>query len=210
MYGMLLNLLWLMAAPAVVPDAAADLPKSTATRHSVVLAGGCFWCTEAVFEEVKGVAKVVSGYAGGDAKTAHYDMVGSGRTNHAEAIEITYDPRVISYTQLLKIFFQVAHDPTQKDRQGPDYGRQYRSAIFVRDAEERRVAEAYVAQLNAAKVFGKPVATTIEPLTQFYAAEAYHQDFVAHNPMHVYVRANSIPKLVKLREQFPQWLKRAK
>jgi peptide-methionine (S)-S-oxide reductase len=191
-----------------VPNAAVDLERGTAKTRKLVLAGGCFWCTEAVFEPVKGVSKVVSGYAGGDAKTAHYEMVGSGRTNHAEVIEITYDPTVISYGQLLKIFFQVAHDPTQKDRQGPDYGRQYRSAIFYASADEKRVAEAYIKQLNEAGVFGKPIATTIEQLTQFFPAEDYHQDYVANNPLQPYVRVNSVPKVEKLKRDFPEWLKK--
>ena len=200
-------LLLLLLAAATLPDPAVDLDRK-ATRRTAVLAGGCFWCTEAVFEPVKGVEKVISGYAGGDAKTAHYEVVGSGRTKHAEAIEITYDPRVVSYGQLLKIFFQVAHDPTQKDRQGPDFGPQYRSTIFYRDAEEKRVAESYIQQLNGARVFSAPIATTLEPLTKFFAAEDNHQDFVARNPMNGYVRVNSVPKVEKLKNDFPQLLKK--
>ena len=203
----MLPLLLLFLAAAPLPDAAKDLDRK-ASRRTVVLAGGCFWCTEAVFEPVKGVEKVVSGYAGGDAQTAHYEIVGSGRTKHAEAIEITYDPRVISYGQLLKIFFQVAHDPTQKDRQGPDHGPQYRSAIFYRNAEEQGVAASYIQQLNAAKAFAQPIATRLEPLTRFFPAEDYHQDFVAHNPANGYVLVNSLPKLEKLKADFPQLLKK--
>lgn len=202
-----LTLLLLLAAAAPLPDPAVDLDRKATTR-TAVFAGGCFWCTEAVFEAVAGVSKVVSGYAGGDAQTAHYEVVGSGRTKHAEAIEITYDPRVISYGQLLKVFFQVAHDPTQKDRQGPDYGPQYRSAIFYRDAEEKRVAESYIKQLTAAKLFTQPIATTLEPLTKFFPAEDYHQDFVVNNPTNGYVRANSVPKVEKLKKDFPQLLKK--
>lgn len=203
----MLTVLLLLLAAAPLPDPAVDLDR-TAARRTAVIAGGCFWCTEAVFESVAGVQKVVSGYAGGDAQSAHYEMVGSGRTKHAEAIEITYDPRVISYGQLLKIFFQVAHDPTQKDRQGPDYGPQYRSTIFYRDAEEKRVAESYIKQLTAAKAFSQPIATTLEPLSRFFPAEDNHQDFVARNPANGYVQANSLPKVEKLKKDFPQLLKK--
>ena len=203
----MLTVLFLLLAAAPLPDPAVDLDR-TAARRTAVIAGGCFWCTEAVFESVAGVQKVVSGYAGGDAQSAHYEMVGSGRTKHAEAIEITHDPRVISYGQLLKIFFQVAHDPTQKDRQGPDYGPQYRSTIFYRDTEEKRVAESYIKQLTAAKAFSQPIATTLEPLSRFFPAEDNHQDFVAHNPENRYVQAHSVPKVEKLKKDFPQLLKK--
>ena len=185
-----------------------DLPAGDAKKATLVLAGGCFWCTEAVFERVKGVSKVVSGYAGGDAKSAHYEMVGSGRTNHAEAIEIAYDPSVISYGTLLKVFFQVAHDPTQKDRQGPDHGRQYRSAIFYANEDEKRVARAYIDQLTAANVFHEPIVTTTEALSKFYPAEDYHQDYVANHPMEGYVRVNSVPKVEKLKRDLPALLKK--
>lgn len=201
--------LLLASLPAAgLPDPATDLPAAGAKQRSMVIAGGCFWCTEAVFEQVRGVLKVVSGYAGGDAKTARYEIVGSGRTNHAEAIEITYDPGVVSYGTLLKVFFQVAHDPTQKDRQGPDYGRQYRSAIFFANLEEKQVAAAYMAQI--APAFKVPIATTLEQLTKFYPAEDYHQDYVANHPMEMYVRVNSIPKVEKLKRDFPQLLKSRK
>jgi methionine-S-sulfoxide reductase len=150
--------------------------------QTAVFAGGCFWCTEAVFEQLAGVDKVVSGYAGGDAATAHYEIVGSGKTNHAESIEVTYDPARISYGTLLKVFFSVAHDPTQLNRQGPDYGRQYRSAIFYKDDEQKRIAEAYIKQLNEAEVFKKPIVTEVTALPHFYPAEAYHQHFVKLHP----------------------------
>ena len=188
------------------PDPAVDIHATG--KQILVLAGGCFWCTEAVFEQLQGVTQVISGYAGGDAATAHYEIVGSGRTNHAESIEITYDASKISYGQLLKIFFSVAHDPTQVNRQGPDSGRQYRSAIFYKDAEQKRVAEAYIQQLNDAKIFKKPIATELTQLTKFYPAEDYHQDFVKLHPGNPYVMANSIPKLEKLKKYYPSMLKK--
>jgi peptide-methionine (S)-S-oxide reductase len=188
------------------PDPAGDAKASG--KQKAVFAGGCFWCTEAVFENVKGVTSVVSGYAGGDAKSAKYDLVSSGATAHAEAIEITYDAGVISYGQLLKIFFSVAHDPTQLNYQGPDYGKQYRSAIFAADAAQKKMAADYVQQLNDAKVFKKPIVTQINDLTKFYAAEAYHQDFVRNNPTHGYVVVNALPKIEKLKKQYPAWLKK--
>ena len=193
---------------ATIPTPAVDIDPATAKgRQTAVFAGGCFWCTEAVFEQLAGVSAVVSGYAGGDARTAHYEMVGSGKTEHAESIEITFDPKKISFGKLLTVFFAVAHDPTQVNRQGPDYGPQYRSAIFYRDAEQKRVAEAYIKQLNEAKAFKEPIATQVTMLKAFYAAEDYHQDFVKRNPNHPYVVANSLPKLSKLKKQFPELLK---
>lgn len=187
---------------ATLPDPTVD-PKATG-KQTAVLAGGCFWCTEAVFEHVTGVEKVISGYAGGDAKTAHYEIVGSGQTKHAESIEITYDPAKISYGTILKVFFAVAHDPTTKDRQGPDWGPQYRSAIFYKDAEQKKVAEAYIQQLTDVKAFGKPIVTQVTALEKFYPAEGYHQDFVKLHPDHGYVVANALPKLDKLKKQFPE------
>ena len=172
-----------------------------------MFAGGCFWCTEAVFEQIKGVENVVSGYAGGDRKSAHYDIVSAGRTDHAESIQITFDPAKISYGQLLKIFFSVAHDPTQLNRQGPDQGRQYRSAIFFGNPEQKRVAEAYIQQLEQAHVFSKPIVTQVSELQAFYPAEEYHQDFVQRNPTHPYVMANAIPKLQKLKKEYGGLLK---
>ena len=188
-----------------IPDPATDVKASGI--QTAVLAGGCFWCTEAVFEPVRGVTSVVSGYAGGSKESAKYDLVSGGGTQHAEAIQIRYDSSQISFGQLLKIFFAVAHDPTQLNRQGPDYGAQYRSAIFYTNAEQKRVAEAYVRQLEEAKCFKSPVVTQIVPLPAFYPAEQYHQDFVKRNPMHPYVVVNSRPKLKKLEEKFPEYLK---
>jgi peptide-methionine (S)-S-oxide reductase len=189
---------------AVIPDPTVDAnPSGAKGKQTAVLAGGCFWCTEAVFEQLTGVENVVSGYAGGDAKTAHYDIVTTGRTDHAEAIEITFDPAKISYGQLLKVFFAVAHDPTQLNRQGPDSGRQYRSAIFWRDAEQKRIAEAYIQQLTAAKVFHDPIVTELSELQKFYPAETYHQDFVQRRPNHPYVVVNALPKVRKLAKDFP-------
>jgi peptide-methionine (S)-S-oxide reductase len=187
------------------PDPKIDLVVSPdETSAKAVLAGGCFWCTEAVFEHVKGVTNVVSGYAGGSAETADYRKVAAGVTDHAEVIEITYDPRVTSYGQLLKFFFYIAHDPTQLNKQGPDWGRQYRSAIFYANDEQKRVAEAYIAQLEAAKVFPKKIVTTLERLDRFYTAEDYHQDYVVNNPRNGYVVVNALPKVEKLKKTFPE------
>jgi peptide-methionine (S)-S-oxide reductase len=195
------------AAPGqAFPDPVRDVHAS-AGRAQAVLAGGCFWCTEAVFRQLAGVLGVESGYAGGSAASANYDAVCRGTTDHAEAIRIDYDPRRISYGQLLKVFFSAAHDPTQLNRQGNDRGRQYRSAVFVADAEERAVAEDYIAQLQQAGVFAAPIATTIEPLQAFYPAETYHQDFAARNPQQPYIAAVSTPKVQKVRKLYPEKLK---
>jgi len=195
-----------IAGAATLPDPTVD--PALKGKQTIVLAGGCFWCTEAVFEHVNGVTQVISGYAGGDANTAHYEIVGSGRTNHAESIEITFDPAKISYGQILKVFFAVAHDPTQVNRQGPDFGRQYRSSIFYKDAEQKQIAEAYIKQLTDAKVFDRPIATEVVQLTKFYPAEGYHQDYVKLHPDNPYVMQNSLPKLDKLKKQFPNlWRK---
>ena len=190
-------------APAVDQDPAAANGKQTA-----VLSGGCFWCTEAVFEELAGVTDVTSGYTGGKASDAHYEIVGSGRTNHAESVRIAFDPSKITYGTILKVFFSVAHDPTTKDRQGPDWGHQYRSAIWYKDAEQEKIARAYIQQLTDARIFKKPIVTEVSPLGVFYPAEGYHQDYVKHNPSNPYVIANSIPKLEKLRKTFPELLKK--
>ena len=176
-------------------------------RAHAVLAGGCFWCTEAVFRQLDGVLAVESGYAGGTVASANYDAVCSGRTDHAEAIRIDYDPRRVSYGQLLKVFFSAAHDPTQLDRQGNDRGRQYRSAIFVANADERAVAESYIAQLQEARVFSAPIVTTLEPLEIFYPAETYHQDYAARNPQQPYIAAVSTLKVQKVRKLYPEKLK---
>ena len=190
------------------PDPAFDPAVDPAVHEqTVVLAGGCFWCTEAVFRELDGVLGVTSGYSGGDAASANYDRVCSGVTEHAEAIAIRFDPQRISYGRLLKVFFAVAHDPTQVDRQGNDRGRQYRSAIFHADAQQREVAEAYIRQLNDAKVFNAPLATEVVPLDTFHAAEAYHQNYAALHPEQGYIAAVAAPKVAKLRKQFGAILK---
>lgn len=171
---------------------------------TAVFAGGCFWGTEAVFEHLKGVSNVVSGYSGGSAATANYEAVGSGQTGHAESIIITYDPSQISYEKLLEVYFYVAHDPTQLNRQGPDRGTQYRSAIFFTNSEQQQIAAAYIERLNQTKSLSKPVVTQLAPLESFYAAEDYHQDFIVHNPDYPYVVAHDLPKLAQLRKQFPE------
>jgi peptide-methionine (S)-S-oxide reductase len=188
------------------PKPLKDAAPSRATQ-TAVLAGGCFWGVEAVFERLKGVTDVVSGFAGGSKATAHYEVVSLGMTGHAEAVRVTFDPAQISYGQLLRMFFAVAHDPTQLNRQGPDEGTQYRSSIFYGDEEQRQVALAYIQQLDAAKVFKRPIVTTVVPLQGFYAAEAYHQDFVAHNPTYPYVVFNDLPKVEHLEKAFPELLK---
>ena len=171
--------------------------------QKLVLAGGCFWGMEAVFEQLKGVSGVVSGFAGGTAATADYDTVSGGKTGHAEAIEITYDPQQIAYGKLLKIYFLIAHDPTQIDRQEPDRGTQYRSAIFFANPEQQQVATAYIDRLNTAHVFSQPIATQLVPLTKFYAAEDYHQNFSDRHPNHPYIVQYDLPKVAHLRQQFP-------
>lgn len=195
-------------AHGALPEPSADLPagKPGETR-TAVFAAGCFWCVEAVFEQIAGVSEVVSGFAGGTPQSATYEAVSSGGTAHAEAVRVTYDPSKVTYGRLLKVLFS-SHDPTTKDRQGPDWGRQYRSAIFVAGDEERRVARAYTKQLESAKIFSAPIVTTLEPLDVFYPAEAYHQDFVARHPEHPYVRQWALPKLSKLKEKVPELLKR--
>jgi methionine-S-sulfoxide reductase len=187
---------------ADLPQPKQELPvKEGQASRVAVFAGGCFWCVEAVFEQLPGVSDVVSGYAGGTPETANYTAVSGGDTDHAEVIQITYDPAKIGYGQLLRVFFGT-HDPTTLNRQGPDAGRQYRSAIFYSDADEKRVAEGYIRQLTEAKAFSKPIVTTLEPLEKFHPAEKYHQDFVRFNPNHPYVRAwmpSKQEKLEKLR-----------
>lgn len=171
---------------------------------TAVFAGGCFWGVEAVFEHIKGVKDAKSGYSGGDAKTADYDKVSGGKTDHAEAVLVTYDPAQVSYTQLLSVFFSVAHDPTQLNRQGPDVGRHYRSAIFYVDEEQRRLASEYIAAIDKSKTFPKPVVTEIVPLVKFYDAEPYHQDYMAKNPNQPYIVMHDKPKLVDLKRKFPE------
>lgn len=183
------------------PDPKEDVKvEANAGEQSIVLAGGCFWCTEGVFEIMPGVKDVISGYAGGTKETADYETVSSGKTGHAEAIKIVYDPAKISYGKLLKSFFSIAHDPTELNFQGPDHGKQYRSAIFFANDDQKRVAEAYIKQLDEAKAFDKPIVTTLEPLNQFYPAEGYHQDFFRLNPNHPYIRQIAKPKVEKAKE----------
>lgn len=200
----------LKVSPKQFPDPMLDIPAAEAGREArVVLAAGCFWCVEAVFQELDGVQAVTSGYAGGTASTADYRTVCGGTTDHAEVVEIHYDPARISYGQLLKVFFSVAHDPTQLNRQGNDHGRQYRSAIFYANDREQEVAEAYIRQLNEAGVFTGPIVTCLEPLTGFYQAEEYHQDYAERNPGQPYIEAMAMPKVEKLREYFGDKLKNA-
>lgn len=195
------------ASDGPIPPPAIDVPRATG-KQTAVFAGGCFWCTEAVCKRIKGVEKVVPGYAGGSASDAKYPIVGSGATNHAEAVEVTFDPAVITYGQLLRIFFSAAHDPTQLNRQGPDSGRQYRSAIFYANEDQKKVAEAYIRQLNAAKVFPSPIVTEVAPLNGFYPAESYHMDYAAKNPMNPYIMINANPKVKKLEQQYPDLVKK--
>lgn len=190
-------------APRRLPEAATHASEAPGTQVAV-FAGGCFWGVQGVFQHVRGVTGAVSGYAGGTASDADYKSVSGGGTDHAEAVAVTYDPAVIRYDELVRIFFSVALDPTQIDRQGPDTGRQYRSALFPRDAEQARIARAYLDQLDAAKAYARPIATRIEPGAAFYPAEAYHQDFMAQHPGHPYIAVNDAPKLEALKQLFPE------
>jgi peptide-methionine (S)-S-oxide reductase len=186
----------------VIPPPAVD-ESATAPSEVAVLAGGCFWGVQGVFQHVDGVTNAVSGYAGGDQKTAHYEVVGSGRTGHAETVKVTFDPRKISYGRILQIYFSVAHDPTQLNRQGPDYGTQYRSAIFPANAEQSKIAKAYIQQLNQARVYDAAIVTKIETDKDFFAAEEYHQDFLTRHPRHPYIVYNDLPKIDDLKRLFP-------
>ena len=198
-----------VTATVAIPDPLIDAPLASAKgEQTAVVAGGCFWGIEAVFEHVKGVIDVKSGYAGGTANTAQYDMVSSGRTGHAESVRIKYDPSQISYGKLLKVFFSVAHDPTQLNRQGPDHGTQYRSAIFCSDEEQKRIAKAYIDQLNEANVFARPIVTEVAVTISFYQAEAYHQDYARLHPDDSYIMVNDLPKVANLRKQFPDLYKK--
>ena len=190
------------------PDPAVDPAPAKAGTQTAVLAGGCFWGVEAVFETLNGVSEAVSGYAGGKQASAHYEMVGTGTTGHAESVQVTYDPAVISYGKLLKVFFAVAHDPTQLNRQGPDEGPQYRSSIFYATPEQQAVAEAYVRQLDAAKIFKRSLVTKVVPLEGFYPAETYHQNFLVQHPDYPYIVYNDLPKLEHLKKEFPELLRR--
>jgi peptide-methionine (S)-S-oxide reductase len=188
----------------MVPAPAVDETPAAAASEVAVLAGGCFWGVQGVFQHVSGVTNAVSGYAGGDEKTAHYQMVGTGSTGHAEAVQITFDPGKISYGRILQIYFSVAHDPTQINRQGPDVGPQYRSAIFPASLEQAGVAKAYIAQLNRAHVFRADIMTKIQPDQPFYAAEDYHQDFMTKHPSHPYIVYHDVPKIDQLQRLFPE------
>ena len=202
--------LWLMAGAAafgaetvrVVPAFSAAAP-SNAASETAVLAGGCFWGVQGVFQHVKGVTQAVSGYAGGSKASAIYAVVGSGMTGHAEAVRISFDPRQVSYARLLQVYFSVAHDPTELNRQGPDTGTQYRSTVFAQDAEQARIAKAYIEQLDQAKVFKSRLATTVEPGRSFYPAEDEHQDFLTRHPTHGYIVVNDLPKVDALKRLFP-------
>lgn len=192
------------AAAAPLPAPAVDIPAASVKgSQTAVFAGGCFWGVEAVFRHVRGVSKAVSGYAGGSAKTADYERVSTGSTGHAESVEVTYDPAQVSYGELLRIFFSVAHDPTQLNRQGPDYGTQYRSAIFFTSDEQKRVAQAYIEQLGQAKIYASPIVTQVAALPAFYPAEAYHQNYLALHPTQPYIVMHDLPKLAQLKRQFP-------
>jgi peptide-methionine (S)-S-oxide reductase len=187
-----------------VPAPVVDEPSSQATSEVAVLAGGCFWGVQGVFQHVEGVTDAVSGYTGGDKATAEYETVSTGSTGHAESVRVTYDPRKISYGRLLQIYFSVAHDPTELNRQGPDTGTQYRSAIFPTSAEQARVAKAYIAQLQQAHAFDAAIVTRIEPDRTFYPAESYHQDYLTRNPTNPYIVYNDLPKVAALKHQYPE------
>ena len=187
----------------VIPAPAMDAQPSDAVQ-TAVLSGGCFWGVQGVFQHTAGVVSAVSGYAGGNKATAQYEIVSTGTTGHAESVQVKYDPKKISYGKLLQIFFSVAHNPTELNRQGPDSGTQYRSAIFTTSDEQKKVADAYIAQLNAAKVFGKPIVTKVGPLQGFYAAEGYHQDYLTLHPSQPYIAYNDIPKVENLKKLFAE------
>ncbi|MEP6570390.1 MAG: peptide-methionine (S)-S-oxide reductase MsrA [Acidobacteriota bacterium] len=196
------------ASATTIPDPAFDAPLASAKgEQTAVLAGGCFWGVEAVFEHVKGVTDVKSGYSGGSPRTAQYEEVGTGETGHAESVRITYDPAQISYGQLLKVFFSVAHDPTELNRQGPDTGSQYRSAIFFANDEQKHVAQSYIDQLNRAKLFARPIVTQVTALKSFTEAEGYHQDYLANHPDQPYIVINDQPKIENLQKQLPNLYK---
>jgi peptide-methionine (S)-S-oxide reductase len=197
-----------VVSPEKFPDPKVDERVPAEGGEAVaVLAGGCFWCVEAVYKQLDGVRSVQSGYAGGTAETADYDVVSSGRTGHAEAVQIRFDPAKVSYGQLLKVFFSIAHDPTTRDRQGPDVGKQYRSAIFYANDAQRRVAEAYIAQLDAARIFDAPIVTELKSIERFYEAEDYHQDYADRNPTQPYIVSNAAPKVQKVRKYFADRVK---
>lgn len=194
------------ATKPAIPPAATDAPLArTPGKQTAVFAGGCFWGTQSVFERVKGVVATTAGYAGGSASTATYDQVTTETTGHAESVRVVYDPSKITYGQLLRIFFSVAHDPTQLNRQGPDVGTSYRSAIFYSNEEQHKISQAYIAQLDAAHIFPKPIVTQVAPLKGFYDAESYHQDYALHNPNNPYILVCDRPKIEALKQQFPEF-----
>jgi peptide-methionine (S)-S-oxide reductase len=204
----LLSLLVACAATgAGFPDPALDQKPATGLQKAV-LGGGCFWCTEVVYQHVEGVTKVVSGYSGGSKQTANYRAVSGGDTGHAEVIEVTYDPKKVTYGELLRVFFEVAHDPTQLNRQGPDVGPHYRSVIFYANEEQKQIAEAYIRQLTEAQAFKKKIVTEVSQLKAFYPAEGYHQDYVNQNPFNPYVRVNALPKVDKLKKACPRLVRK--
>lgn len=191
-------------AAVAVPNPVLDEPlASTKGERTLVVAGGCFWGIQAVFQHVKGVTRATAGYSGGSAKNAEYEIVSSGTTGHAESVEIVYDPSQVTLGQLLKVFFSVAHDPTELNRQGPDEGTQYRSVIFYGDADQQKIAKAYIDQLDQAKVFRRPIVTQVVPLTKFYKAEGYHQDYAEKHPNEPYIAINDLPKVEHLKQQCP-------
>jgi peptide-methionine (S)-S-oxide reductase len=209
-FGKLFGCFLALGASAVFAASVSSFPNPqvdsapVSGKQTAVLAGGCFWGVAGVFERVKGVTDVVSGFAGGEKATAHYERVSEGDTGHAESVKITYDPSVITYGQLLKIYFAVAHDPTELNRQGPDRGTQYRSAIFYANDDQKRVAEAYIKQLDDAHVYSRPIVTQVTPLKGFYAAEAYHQQYLDRNPDQPYIVYNDMPKIAALKKNFPE------
>jgi peptide-methionine (S)-S-oxide reductase len=205
-----------LAAPLAAQERAMSLPPpvydpapASGGPQKLVVAGGCFWGVQGVFQHVKGVSRAVSGYAGGSEKTAHYNMVSQSDTGHAESVEITYDPKTVSLGKLLQVYFSVAHDPTQLNRQGPDEGTQYRSAIFVSGPGQEKVARDYIAQLSSAAAFASPIVTTLEPLSRFYPAEAYHQDYLVQHPRAPYIVYNDLPKIENLKKLFPDLYREA-
>jgi peptide-methionine (S)-S-oxide reductase len=196
--------LWGAESPVVLAPPVDDNPKASGASQTAVLAGGCFWGVQGVYEHVRGVQKVLAGYAGGERSTAQYESVSSGTTGHAESVKITFDPAQISYGQILQIAFSVVHDPTQLNRQGPDSGTQYRSAIFYADEGQKRIAQAYIAQLQQAHAFSRPIVTKLESLRAFYPAEDYHQDYLIHNPNQPYIAIYDLPKVENFRKTFPE------
>jgi peptide-methionine (S)-S-oxide reductase len=191
-------------APVVIPAPAVDNPKVAGPMQTAVLSGGCFWGVQGVYEHVRGVQKVVAGYAGGEKGTAQYETVSSGTTGHAESVKITFDPSLISYGQILQIAFSVVHDPTQLNRQGPDVGTQYRSSIFYDDENQKHIAEAYISQLEKAHAFARPIVTRVDALRGFYPAEDYHQDYLVHNPTQPYIALYDLPKIENFKQTFPE------